>query len=143
MQFFRRTSSIVSALTISACVITCQTPQKGPDPVAVIFDTDMGPDYDDVGAMAVLHALADNGVARILATIASTQYENVVPVLNVLNTYFGRPDIPIGVPKGNALTLRDFQHWSDTLVQRYPHKMKSNDDAPSAVELYRSARHRL
>ena len=35
--------------------------QKNAEPIPVIFDTDMGPDYDDVGAMAVLHAYADSG----------------------------------------------------------------------------------
>lgn len=34
-------------------------------PVSLIFDTDMAPDYDDVGALAVLHALADSGEVRI------------------------------------------------------------------------------
>jgi len=106
-------------------------------PVSVIFDTDMGPDYDDVGAITLLHAFADKGEAKILATIASTKYEHVGAVLSVLNTYFKRPALPIGVPRGKALTLRDFQHWSDTLVGRYPHTIRSNDDAPDAVDLYR------
>lgn len=106
-------------------------------PVPVIFDTDMGPDYDDVGALAVLHALADKGEADILATIASTKYEGVAAVLNVLNTYFNKPDIPVGVPKGDALKLRDFQHWTDTLIAKYPHKIKINHEAPGAVDLYR------
>jgi hypothetical protein len=70
----------------------------------------MGPDYDDVGAIALLHAYADQGHAEVLATVASTKYEGVAAVLNVLNTYFRRPDIPIGVPKGDAITTRDFQH---------------------------------
>lgn len=30
-------------------------------PVNLILDTDLGPDYDDVGAMALMHALADSG----------------------------------------------------------------------------------
>lgn len=106
-------------------------------PVPVIFDTDMGPDYDDVGAITMLHAFADAGQARILATIASTNYSNVAPVLSVLNTYFNRPDVPIGVPKGKAISDRDMQHWSDTLVARYPHAVKSNDATPDAVTLYR------
>ncbi|QJW91577.1 nucleoside hydrolase [Spirosoma taeanense] len=105
--------------------------------VPVIFDTDMGPDYDDVGAITLLHALADSGQARILATIASTKYPKVTQVLNVLNTYFGRPDLPIGVPKGDAVTDKDTQHWSDTITARYPHKVKSNDEVPDAVTLYR------
>src|SRR5690606_29052446 len=35
-------------------------------PVRVIFDTDLGPDADDAGALALLHALADRGEAEIL-----------------------------------------------------------------------------
>lgn len=103
----------------------------------VIFDTDMGPDYDDVGAITLLHAFADSGKAKILATIASTKYEGVAAVLNVFNTYFKKPGIPIGVPKGNALTLKDWQHWTDTLIAKYPHAIKNNDEVPDAVELYR------
>jgi pyrimidine-specific ribonucleoside hydrolase len=106
-------------------------------PVSVIFDTDMGPDYDDVGAIAILHALADKGEATILATIASTKYDGVGPVLSVLNTYFKRSDLPIGVPRGEAVTLRDFQHWSDTLIAKYPHAIKGNDETMDAVKLYR------
>ena len=48
-----------------------QTRQKTKQPVPVILDTDIGPDYDDVGAMAVLHALADAGEARPLAVMSS------------------------------------------------------------------------
>ncbi len=103
----------------------------------VIFDTDMGPDYDDVGAITLLHAFADSGKANILATIASTKYEGVAAVLNVLNTYFKKPEIPIGVPKGSAVTQKDWQHWTDTLIAKYPHAIKSNNEVPDAVELYR------
>jgi inosine-uridine nucleoside N-ribohydrolase len=97
----------------------------------------MGPDYDDVGAITLLHAFADDGKANILATIASTKYDNVAAVFNVFNTYFKKPNIPIGVPKGEALDLRDFQHWSDSVVKNYPHAINSNKDVPDAVALYR------
>ncbi len=106
-------------------------------PLPVIFDTDMGPDYDDVGAITLLHAFADSGKAKILATIASTKYEGVAAVLNVFNTYFKKPAIPIGVPKGDALTLKDFQHWTDTIIAKYPHAIKNNNEVPDAVDLYR------
>ncbi|MEP6466689.1 MAG: nucleoside hydrolase [Parafilimonas sp.] len=106
-------------------------------PASVIFDSDMGPDYDDVGAITLLHAFADEGKANILATIASTNYNNVAAVFSVLNTYFKMPNIPIGVPKGEALDLRDWQHWTDSIVQHYPHAINSNKDVPDAVSLYR------
>jgi len=58
-------------------------------------------------------------------------------VMNVFNTYFNRPNIPVAVPKGNASTLRDGQHWTDTLIAKYPHRIKSNNDVPDAPALYR------
>ena len=106
-------------------------------PVSVIFDSDMGPDYDDVGAITLLHAFADSGYINILATVASTKYEGVAAVFNVLNTYFKRPGLLIGVPKSKALELKDGQHWTDTLLLKYPHKIKRNDEVLSAVEVYR------
>jgi inosine-uridine nucleoside N-ribohydrolase len=104
---------------------------------AIIFDSDMGPDYDDVGAITMLHAFADSGYINILATIASTQYEGIAGVFNVLNTYFNRAGLPIGVPQKNGLKLRDWQHWTDTLLTNYPHAIKTNDEVPEASALYR------
>ena len=45
--------------------------------------------------------------------------------------------LPIGVPRGEASTLRDTQHWSDSIIAKYPHLYKSNDETTDAVELYR------
>jgi len=119
------------------CVFALNVNGQHKKPVHIIFDSDMGPDYDDTGAITILHALADSGQAKILATMASTKYEGVAGVLNVFNIYFRRPNIPVGVPKEYALDLRDFQHWTDTLLAKYPHKIKSNTDAWDAVKLYR------
>jgi inosine-uridine nucleoside N-ribohydrolase len=129
-------TAIIHTLIFFSCILVCQG-QKPSMPVPIIFDTDIGPDYDDVGAITLLHALADSGQANILATIASTKYPAVTQVLSVFNTYFGRPNLPIGVPKGEAITDKDSQHWSDSIVARYPHAIQSNDEVPDAVEVYR------
>lgn len=127
-------ASVLLALTTG--LVNGQSVKKE-SPIPVIFDTDMGPDYDDVGAITLLHAFADEGQARILATIASTNYPKVAQVLSVLNTYFNRPNVPIGVPKGKAVSDKDTQHWSDTITARYPHKIQSNNEVSDAVTLYR------
>lgn len=111
--------------------------QRLQEPVSIIFDSDMGPDYDDVGAIALLHALADSGEVEILATVASNRYPGIAQVFDVLNTYFDRPDIPIGVPKGASVEMRDWQGWTNALISRYPHSITSNDDVSGSVELYR------
>jgi len=110
--------------------------------VSVIFDTDMGPDYDDVGALTLLHAMADSGEVKILATVSSNMYANSVPCIEVINTYFGRPDIPLGAPRNGVNMVeqrfaeRD-DYWATNLPKRYPHKIKSSADAPDAVSVYR------
>src|SRR4030095_4104121 len=111
--------------------------QKKSQAVAIIFDSDMGPDYDDVGAIAMLHAFADSGYIKILATVASTKYEGVAAVFSVFNTYFKRSETLIAVPKEKALELKDLQHWTDTLLSKYPHRIQRNSEVPDAVDLYR------
>jgi inosine-uridine nucleoside N-ribohydrolase len=106
-------------------------------PVPVIFDTDIGPDYDDVGALAILHTLANRGEARILATISSNTAETTGPTISVLNTYFKRGYIPIGVTKGNFPEKTCSQGWAQAITEQYPHALRSNQEAEEAVELYR------
>lgn len=119
--------------------LSCQnhSPSSQNNPVKIIFDTDLGPDYDDVGALAFLHAMADSGKAEILATLSSNKHDLVVPSIEVINTYFNRPDLPLGAPKGNGPSLGSSQHWADSLVAKYPHRYNSTSEAPDAVSVYR------
>ena len=110
--------------------------------VSVIFDTDMGPDYDDVGALTLLHAMADSGEVKILATISSNLYTNSVPCIEIINRYFGRPNIPLGAPR-TGVNLTDSArfgtngYWPEIITIRYPHEVKRTEDAPDAVSIYR------
>jgi pyrimidine-specific ribonucleoside hydrolase len=106
-------------------------------PVKIILDTDLGPDYDDVGAFAFLHAMADSGKVDILATLASNKNELVAPCIEVINTYFGRKTLAIGAPKTAGVSMTASQHWPDSIVLKYPHTLKSTSDAPDAVMIYR------
>jgi inosine-uridine nucleoside N-ribohydrolase len=103
----------------------------------IIFDTDLGPDYDDAGALAFLHAMADSGKVEILATVSSNMNELVAPCINIINTYYGRADIPIGAPKISGVDMGSGQHWPDTLIVRYPHDGRMTSHVPDAVEVYR------
>jgi inosine-uridine nucleoside N-ribohydrolase len=130
--------TIMKRLLLPALWLALAAGSAHAQPARIIFDSDMGPDYDDVGAITLLHTYADSGLVRILATVASTRYPGVAGVLDVFNTYFGRPHIPIGIAAPGGLELRDWQHWTDTLLARYPHAIRSNADVPSALTVYRS-----
>jgi|GEM_PF-1412014 len=105
--------------------------------VKIIFDTDMGPDYDDVGAIAVLHALAAKGECEILACCASDNYPTITPTIDAFNRYFKRPDIPVGAAVKGAPGFSAKNHWNDSIVINYLKEEKTNADYPSAVEVYR------
>jgi len=128
---------IIPALLIFAGGCSSGTQKRTGEPVKIIFDTDLGPDYDDVGALAFLHAMADSGKAEILATISSNKHELVVPCINVINTYFCRPGLPTGAPKSPGVSMTASQHWPDSLAAKYPHSIRSTNDAPDAVYTYR------
>jgi inosine-uridine nucleoside N-ribohydrolase len=131
----------LSIVFIAATCVFVSCNNRGtakPDPpVRIIFDSDLGPDYDDVGALAILHAMADSGKAEILATLSSNKNELVVPSIDVINTYFKRPDLPLGAPKSPGVSLGSSQHWADSIVSKYPHTITSTTSAPDAVDVYR------
>jgi inosine-uridine nucleoside N-ribohydrolase len=120
-----------------ALVAACKQETPKNQPAKIIFDTDFGPDYDDVGAIAFLNAMADSGKAEILATVSSNRNELVGPSINVMNIYYGRPDLPMGAPKGTGVDLGAFQHWPDSIVAKYPHTINSTSELPDAVITYR------
>lgn len=66
-------------------------------PVKVIYETDFTFDVDDVGALAILHAMADNGEAEILAVSYNESQNKAADAIDAVNTWYGRGDIPIGI----------------------------------------------
>jgi inosine-uridine nucleoside N-ribohydrolase len=102
----------------------------------------MALDVDDVGALALLHALVDRGEARLLAIgiSESARHDNGVwaaPMADVINTYFGRPDIPIGVFRGPHQKTEDTGRYAEKTAKAFPHDLRSGKDAPEAWKLYR------
>ena len=126
---------ILLLVTFLLLISGCSNQKK--QPVKIIFDTDLGPDYDDVGALAFLHAMADSGKVEILATISSNKHGLVAPSIEVINTYFNRQNLEIGAPKSEGVNLGSSQHWADSIVAKYPHKIQSTSEVPDAVSVYR------
>jgi len=65
-------------------------------PINIIFDTDMHTDCDDAGALAVLHALAGEGLAHIVGVVHTAPAPFGPMCADAINTYYGRGDIPVG-----------------------------------------------
>ena len=112
-------------------------------PVKVIFDTDMAGDVDDVGALAILHAMADLGEAEILAVGVSSRNEDVGPCVDAIDTWYGRPDIPIGYQRGIQVGYPEdtgetiASKYAAAVAKSFPHRLARSSDAPDAALLYR------
>jgi len=114
-------------------------------PVRILFDTDIGGDVDDAGALAVLHALADRGEAEILGVLISSKNEWAGPCVDAINTWYGRPDLPIGYQRGYQHGYRNVKNpnadttptYGEAVSKAFPHKLKKSSDAPDAGMLYR------
>ncbi len=126
------------ALATVVQVIGCAAPPAISEPVAVILDSDIGPDCDDAGAAAVLNALADNGEAEILAMMCCISSPWGAPCLQAINTYYGRGTTPIGTLKTEGfLSEPKDEKYNKYIAHHYPNSLKSCVSAPDAIDLYR------
>jgi inosine-uridine nucleoside N-ribohydrolase len=121
--------------TFLLSLVFAAAPSPATNPMPLIFDTDIMGDVDDVGAVAVLHALANRGEAKILAMGVCVKNPWSPLCLDALNTYFGCPDVPLGVVKGPAHSRAS--RYAQEIAQEFPHALKSAADAPDAALLYR------
>ena len=123
---------------------------RASEPVRIIFDTDMFDDYDDVGALALLNRFADLGEAKILATTSCTRGNSSVAMIEVVNAYYGRPDIPVGCTKelgesrrlGAPGTQSRSRHAEfERLAKKYARWVRHADSetAPDALSVWRKA----
>lgn len=114
----------------------------GSEPVRLIFDTDMGNDVDDALALAMIHALESRGECKLLAVTLTKDNEYSAPFVDLVNTFYGRGGVPIGVVRGGA-TPEDGKYIRQVATARksgkvlYPHDLSSGKEAPEATELLR------
>jgi len=87
----------------------------------IILDTDIGPDCDDAGAIATLNALADLGEVEILGMTCCTSSPWGAPCIQVINTYYGRSDIPIGTyRKGDLMGEDRWSFYNKYIAEHFP-----------------------
>ena len=143
-------SLLVALMLLAACSqIDVPAPgleleaQGSKDVRRVILDTDFGFDVDDVGALVVLHELADEGYVKLLG-VNSVVCDPYTPgAIDAINTYYGRPNVPVGQNKdcpSNWYRAKPFwgsyDSFNDDIYHRYKRSV-SGRNVPGAVATYR------
>jgi inosine-uridine nucleoside N-ribohydrolase len=114
-------------------------------PTPILFDTDIGNDVDDALALAVLHALESRGEARLLAVTITKDNRYAAPFVDLVNTFYGRPGIPIGVvrngktPEDSAMIRTPAERRRPDGSYVYPHRLTDGSAAPEATAVLRRA----
>jgi len=134
----RRSVKVGSLLLVGVMLWGLGPAVRAGEAIPVIFDSDMAGDVDDVGALAVLHALADQGKARILAVGASDRNRWTPLCMDALNTYYGHPEIPIGAVKDRSV-WHIGSKYAKQVAEAFPRSRDwdSAADAPDVIEVYR------
>lgn len=134
----------VAWLTFLSVVLMFSAASAEPDakPVHLIFDTDIGNDVDDALALALIHELVSRGEAELLAVTISKDNSWCAPYVDLVNTFYGHPKVPIGVVR-DGKTPEDGKFVRQIAEEKkegqllYARELKSGADAPDAVSLLR------
>jgi inosine-uridine nucleoside N-ribohydrolase len=102
--------------------------------VKIIFDTDIGNDCDDAMALAVIHALQNRAACELLAVTLTNPDPLAGRLVDAINTFYGRPDIPIGVNPASPLVTKESKYLK--VAEAHPHDFDPAR-APAAVALLR------
>lgn len=113
-------------------------------PTPVIFETDMGNDVDDALALDMLYKYADQGKIKLLAISNDKNSPFSVPFLDILNNWYGYPDIPLGSVKNGVDSEGDSHNYAKSVceykvngVSPFHHTIKDYSTIEESTHLYR------
>ena len=77
-------------------------------PVNMILDADFGSSTDDLFALMMLNHYIDEGLVDLKGVVVDREGENNAGVVDILNTYYGHPYIPVGLERNGVKNPRVF-----------------------------------
>ena len=76
----------------------------------VILDTDIGSSTDDLFALEMLYYYHNEGKCKLLGVVVDRMGEHCAAIADVMNTYFGHSEVPIGLVRNG---IPSPQVWID------------------------------
>lgn len=101
----------------------------------VFIDLNIDGDCTNLGALSVLHVLANKGEAEILGTTACFQSPLATGCIKSLNRYYGHADLPVGI-----LHRQEATHptpFMKPVNEKFCPEFPDGEDAPDTVDVMR------
>lgn len=135
----------IMALILSGCGDKSKKTDESGEVLNIIMETDIGNDVDDAMAMDLLYKYLDAGKINLLAVNINKEGTTPAEYVDILNTWYGYPDIPIGVIRGGADCEADAINYAKAVVNMrdstgnpiFSRSLKEYDTLPDAHVLYR------
>ena len=111
----------------------------------VIFDTDIGSSTDDLFALEMLYRYDEQQRCRLLGVVVDREGEANADFADVMNTYFGHPNVPIGLVQDgikNPKVWIDYAHVAymteeDGSTPMFQRTVNQPGMCPDGYQLYR------
>lgn len=77
-------------------------------PVQMILDSDFGSSTDDLFALMMLNHYMDDGLVDLKGIVVDREGEKNAALVDIFNTYYGHPEVPIGLEHNGVKNPRCF-----------------------------------
>jgi inosine-uridine nucleoside N-ribohydrolase len=105
-------------LTIGCCIKAhAQHANTVNGPLKVIFETDIGNDIDDAMALDMLYKYADQKDIEILGISINKDNAYSATCIDIMNTWYGYPSIPIGIVKNGINCEGESHNYAKTVCE--------------------------
>ena len=115
------------------------------EPVKIIFETDLGNDIDDALALDMLYKYMDAGKAELLAICLNKEGRAPAEYADIMNTWYGYPDVPIGIIHDGIDCENDAVNYAKAVAEmkdesgnpKYARSLEDHDALPESHLLAR------
>ncbi len=117
MQWMLAAAVTCGFMLVISCNKDNSTNVQHTDVPLVILDTDIGSSTDDLFTLEMLYRYEEQGRCRLLGIVVDREGEANARFTDVMDTYFGHGDVPIGLVRNgiNApVVWIDYAHVADT-----------------------------
>ena len=134
---------LITAIALAGC--SSKKDVETSAPIDLIMETDIGNDVDDALAMDLLYKYVDSGKINLKAVCINKEGSAPAEFTDILNTWYGYPDIPIGIVRNGAYCETDAINYAQAVVNLddatgaplFVRSRNGYEDLPDAPALYR------
>lgn len=112
-------------------------------PIQMILDTDFGSSTDDLFALMMIYDYMEEGLVDLKGIVVDREGVKNAELVDVFNTYYGHPDIPVGLERNGVKNPRCFIPYNGVCDLKDAHgaplfkRSKDMTNCPEGYKLYR------